>query len=98
MPEVDEQNNKIIELYARIRELEAKADEVHRKELMLDQKISFNEEKRKSQLLTIYYFLEQLAKVGTHHEKEVVIRYIRMSIHGFLKETNFCERYDDLPF
>lgn len=97
---IDELNNKIIELHRQVNGLLANEDEVRRKGIMLDEKIKFNNELHKSQLLTIFFLLEQIEKVGTHHEKEVVIRYIRMIIHSFMiKYDNInVTGYDDLPF
>jgi predicted RNase H-like nuclease (RuvC/YqgF family) len=53
-----------------------------------------------SQLESIFYMLEQLSRVGTHHEKEVVIRYIRQCIHAYIKRDSL-DGYgdpDQLPF
>jgi cellobiose-specific phosphotransferase system component IIB len=53
-----------------------------------------------AQLRSIFYMLEELSKVGTHHEKEVVIRYIRQCIYGFMKGDSLDQygSVDDLPF
>lgn len=56
-------------------------------------------ERYKTNLRAIHFLLTELQTVGTHHEKEVVIRYIKQVIAKHIN-TDICyyPEADDLPF
>lgn len=93
-----EKQTEINELKNLIRELESRKDEAERKAVLWDRWYKEIFSRHKSQLQTVYYSLEQLAAVGTHHEKEVVIRYLRLLLDGFMKQDSLPFDQDLLPF
>lgn len=93
-----EKEKKIGELYAEIRKIDAERDEAVRKALLWDNWYKELYSRHESKLKTVYYLLEQLEKVGTHHEKEVVIRYMRMLLEGFMKQDSMPWERELFPF
>lgn len=93
-----EKEDKITKLFAENRRLAAEKDEAERKSVLWDRWYKEIFARHKSQLMTVYYSLDKLAQVGTHHEKEVVIRFLRMTLEGFMKEDTLPFDQDLLPF
>lgn len=94
-----EKEQEIKKLYADIRRLDAEKDEAIRKARQWENYHTERGIRERSRHMTTYYMLEKLSSVGTHHEKEVVIRYLRMVLEGYTKEGDSLP-WDtgDLPF
>jgi hypothetical protein len=58
--------------------------EVDRKNERAHEVLKQTGERYNSQLMSVYYLLGSLQTVGTHHEKEVVIRFIRQTLNDLL--------------
>src|SRR5262245_10179027 len=99
-PKLQEKDQLIDQLYARIRDLEADIEAAERFAKISGSQLEEKEHRHQAQLRSFFYLLDQLEAVGTHHEKGVVIGYIRKCIAGFLKNDRL-DAYtanDDLPF
>lgn len=56
-------------------------------------------ERYKTNMRAIHFMLTEVQSVGTHHEKEVVLRYIKQVIEKHLnKSVSYYPSEDDLPF
>jgi hypothetical protein len=56
-------------------------------------------ERYKSDLRAIHFLLSEVQSVGTHHEKEVVLRYIKLVLEKHInKSIGYYPQTDDLPF
>lgn len=56
-------------------------------------------ERYKTDLRAIHFMLSELQAVGTHHEKEVVIRYIKNVLEKhIIRSVGYYPDSDELPF
>lgn len=56
-------------------------------------------ERYKANLRAMHFLLTEVQNVGTHHEKEVVLRYIKQVIEKHInKPIGYYPEADDLPF
>ncbi len=94
-----EKEQEIKKLYADYRALQAEKDTVERQVRKWEQYYEETKTRERSRHMTTYYMLGKLSSVGTHHEKEVVIRYLRMVLEGYIEHGDTLPRdYNDLPF
>jgi hypothetical protein len=77
------------------RELERKLE--NKQELLNQSCQRFN-----AQLMSVFYLLGSLQKMGTHHEKEVAIRFLRQTVSDLLQKGGDRLEWDqelfDIPF
>lgn len=88
LDQIIEKDKKINELYADIRKLQASEDEARRKNIRWEQHSEEVGEQNRSRLMSVFFLLDRLAEVGTHHEKEVVIRFLKLTIEGFVNRSS----------
>lgn len=56
-------------------------------------------ERYKASLRAIHFLLTEVQSVGTHHEKEVVLRYIKLVLEKHInKQIGYYPEAEDLPF
>lgn len=56
-------------------------------------------ERYKANLRAVHFMLTEVQSVGTHHEKEVVVRYIKLVLEKHInKPIGYYPEADDLPF
>lgn len=77
------------------RDLSKAHDELNR----LHRQFSEASERYKANMRAIHFMLTEVQNVGTHHEKEVVLRYIKQVIEKHInKPIGYYPEADDLPF
>jgi hypothetical protein len=57
--------------------------------------------RHKSKLMSVYYLLGTIKKMGTHHEKEVAVRYLQQTVDDIVKSENDMSLNQDwfnIPF
>lgn len=91
--EVDSQDKANYEMLRVKRDLEKKAENM--KKVIEEQGIRF-----RNKLMSVYYLLGTIKKMGTHHEKEVAVRYLQTTVEDLIRHDGLGWDQDlfELPF
>lgn len=90
--------------WAAVNELHGKINNLERKVFNQENIIKEQGYRFKSKIMSAYYLMGAVAKMGTHREKEIAIRFIQCTLDDIVKGSNDLSwdqdffRTDDLPF
>lgn len=81
-------------------EMNRQKRELERKHENLKEVFKESGERHKAKLMSVYYLLGSIRKMGTHHEKHVAVGYLQSTVDDLVKHDNLSWDQDlfELPF
>lgn len=92
---------QVKELHAEIQKLKHEAFKADQKHENMKEVMKQMGERFHSKLMSVYYLLGAIKTMGTHHEKEVAIRYLQQTVDNLVKDQDglsWDQNLFNLPF